>query len=215
MIPDQDLQRFLDLANTTKYYNYYRLLSLTGLRPSECLGLQRQDITIKHIEIRRGVTIDGVSDLKTSAAHRQIPITSAIRPVLTDQLLRIPEYTDWLFATSAGLPSMSAVKSALKRVLSQSAAWQGKVMTAPALKISLYDFRHTFATRAADSGMPMHLLQRLLGHADAQTTMRYYVHTTSEAMDQMAAHMPDFVPNLSPMDRRTTADTDHSRQADA
>lgn len=215
VIPADDMQRFLRLASTTKYYNYYRLLSLTGLRPSEALGLQRQDVTLKHIEIRRGVTIDGVSDLKTSAAHRDIPITPEMRQVLADQLRQTPEQTDWLFPARTGTPSMSAVKSAHKRILSQSAVWQGKVMITPALSLSLYDFRHTFATRAADSGMPMHLLQRLLGHADAQTTMRYYVHTTLSAMDQMADHMSGLGSNLVAIDPQTPASDKNARQGDA
>ena len=212
VISDSDLDRFLQLASGTKYYNYYRLLSLTGLRPSECLGLQRQDITLKHIEIRRKVSRDGIGDLKTQSARRQIPITPEIRSVLDDQLRRISGHSDWLFATRSGQPSMWGLKSAFDYQIRRSAVWQGQVMIEPALKISLYDFRHTFATKAADSGMPMHLLQRLLGHSDIQTTMRYYVHLTDTSMEQMADHMADiqdapddFGPNLSPIGRQTPA----------
>lgn len=222
VISDEDLIRFHALASTTKYANYYRLLELTGLRPSEGLGLQWQDITLKDINVQRRVSSDGLGELKTASSHRQIPITSELRQVLSDQRRQAHDHTGWLFAAQAGMPSMSAVKNSLRKILAKSAVWEersGKqVMVMSALQLSLYDFRHTFATRAADSGMPMHLLQRLLGHSDVQTTMRYYVHLTAEGKDQIAEHMERMssdpvkdaspnVPDLSPIDRQADADS--------
>ena len=39
-------------------------------------------------------------------------------------------------------------------------------------------FRHTVATRAALAGMPVHLLKRIMGHANIKTTLEYYTHVT-------------------------------------
>jgi MarR-like DNA-binding transcriptional regulator SgrR of sgrS sRNA len=46
----------------------------------------------------------------------------------------------------------------------------------------MYDFRHTFATRAAESGMPVATLAAILGHADLRSVMKY-VHVRQEAQD--------------------------------
>ena len=46
----------------------------------------------------------------------------------------------------------------------------------------VYDLMHTFATRAAERGMPLPLLAKMLGHANMRSIEKY-VHPTQPALD--------------------------------
>jgi integrase len=58
---------------------------------------------------------------------------------------------------------------------------------------TIHDARHTFGVHAAQAGISIVRLQRLMGHADPTMTMRYMQHAPEAYMDQdaavIAAHM--------------------------
>lgn len=194
VIPQEALERFVTAAEGSKYYRYYQVLAMTGLRPSEALGLQAKDIKQGHLEIRRGVTGDGLSDLKTKAARREIPLTAELRQILIDQRSETAFATPegWLFPSANGAPSMSAVRSAFQRTLNQTATWERggrnkneklRIIEKP-VHFSLYDFRHTFASKMAALGMSHVALRTIMGHTDISTTMKYYVEATEEVIEE-------------------------------
>jgi integrase len=64
--------------------------------------------------------------------------------------------------------------------------------------ISMHTLRHTYATRAIESGMPPKILQKLLGHASIKTTMDRYVHATPDAMKDAVLQFEAAYTNASP-----------------
>lgn len=48
----------------------------------------------------------------------------------------------------------------------------------------MHALRHTYATRAIESGMQPKVLQKLLCHASIKTTMDRYIHVTDDSMNQ-------------------------------
>jgi len=190
VISDDELQRFFNVARGTKYENYYRILFATGMRPSEALGLQIQDVTGNMIEIRRGVTMHGLSALKNKHAMRDIPITPEIRAILKDQINRVGISTtqeNWLFPSAIGKPTMSSVLTAFNRL---------RRKTTPRISFTLYDFRHTFATHMAEAGVPEQALTSLMGHTDISTTLKYYIGLTDSMMDNAKMAISNRVRNM-------------------
>ena len=55
-------------------------------------------------------------------------------------------------------------------------------------QVDFHALRHTFGTTMARKGTPVHLLMRLMDHANPRTTMRYYTHVFSgDERDAVAA----------------------------
>jgi integrase len=58
-------------------------------------------------------------------------------------------------------------------------AWHTACRRAGIENLRIHDLRHTFGTRAADAGVPLVAISKVMGHASIQTTMRY-AHATDE-----------------------------------
>jgi len=70
----------------------------------------------------------------------------------------------------------------------------------------IYDFRHTFATRKAESRLPVATLTAILGHADLRGVMKYAPvrqDATDRAMEQFEA--PEAVQNISETKRSSVS----------
>src|SRR3974390_3018896 len=64
------------------------------------------------------------------------------------------------------------------------------VKDAGLVPFEFYCWRHTFGTRAAQSGMDRFSLARLMGHSSPSVTARYYIHVTES---HVAARFGKFV----------------------
>ena len=52
--------------------------------------------------------------------------------------------------------------------------WARIVQEAKVLDVTIHDLRRTFVTRLVREGVPMPTVQKLAGHANVNTTLRYY-----------------------------------------
>ncbi|MGO9591534.1 MAG: tyrosine-type recombinase/integrase [Candidatus Acidiferrales bacterium] len=144
-----------------------------GLRPGEVFAIRRHDV---HLEAAPAAFVH-IPAGKTPNAVRDVSITKRAREVLKRRLTAAKG--DHLFPlrigneTLAGMPRglcydwaqpMNELEPAHLRALRDS-------KIAPSFRI--YDLRHTYGTRAAEAGMDVLTLQRLMGHADLKTTARY------------------------------------------
>ena len=59
-------------------------------------------------------------------------------------------------------------------------------------RFRLYDLRHTWATRAAESGIDLVTLASMLGHSKIQMVLRY-AHPTQQHQDRAMERLENFV----------------------
>jgi len=140
------------------------LLSLnTGLRRGELFAL-----TWKDVDLDRGIlTVRG--ETAKSGHTRRIELNKTALAILRRWKLQTGG-SGMVFAGRAGnlknlKKSYGAVLEAAKIARDGSVTW--------------HSLRHTFGTRLAAAGVPPHTVQALMGHADLQTTMRYF-HVTED-----------------------------------
>lgn len=128
----------------------FRLLILTGCRLREIQTLQWAFITDAGMEL---------PDTKTGA--RRIPLPAAARAVLST-LPRTP-----------GNPYVIEGKLEKSHITDLQHPWRRIRARAGLDDVRIHDLRHTYASNAVSSGMPIQMVGRLLGHTQIQTTMRY------------------------------------------
>lgn len=148
----------------------------TGLRKSELLDLRVRDIEFDNGDERRGVVI--VTDGKTSAAHRRVPITGEVVYILKQRIagLQLSE-NDEVFP----VPAPTAYW------------WWDRVRSKVNLEdVRWHDLRHTYAVHCARAGMPLPELKARMGHSSIRHTMRYAAYSPrdqSERYEQAVAEM--------------------------
>ena len=128
----------------------FRLLILTGCRLGEIQTLQWKFITDAGMEL---------PDTKTGA--RCIPLPNATRAVIS----ALPKLPGNPYVIAGALPGQYAIE------LQQP--WRRIRERAGLPDVRIHDLRHTYASNAVSSGMPIQMVGRLLGHTQLQTTMRY------------------------------------------
>jgi len=151
---------------------------LTGLRIGEILALRVEDVdlSVGSVCVRRNVYRGRVQEApKTPQSERQIPLASLALAAVQRWLGRRPEGSSWLFPSEAGTPYHD--RNLLRREL-----WP----VCDALGIphfGWHSLRHSFTTYGGNNGVPMPVLQSVLGHVSAETTM-IYAHPLEEAQRQ-------------------------------
>lgn len=146
----------------------WELGMVCGLRRGEILGLKYQDVDFDRMQLRvcrqriqlRGQLVETTP--KSRASVRDIPISAA----LCDQL-RFQRRTGYLIDCSMATLYM-ALESALR--------------AAELPRITIHGLRHTMAAVAASDGVPIKILQQIMGHAQFSTTADIYAHVDRTAV---------------------------------
>ena len=151
-----------------------KIATATGMRISEIAGLSVDDIDFEdgviHVCAQGSQNGRGVVPLKSSHAKRDIPIADGLAITLREVIEDRDEDREdgALFTTQQGrMYSASTLGATLKRAVTKSGARK---------EITWHSFRHFFASQLIQNGTPIPVVQKLLGHATADITMRVYSH---------------------------------------
>jgi integrase len=154
----------------------YLTAAMTGMRQGELFALRWRDVdwAAQRIRVRQNYVRGEFGTPKSKRSSRSVPLANRVAGELDllfkDSLRKGDD--DLVFAhPETGKPIdrsklLKRFKAALRR--------------AEVREVRFHDLRHTFGTRMAAQGVPMRVLQEMLGHRDFKTTLIYADYAPSE-----------------------------------
>jgi len=149
-----------------------RLLSLTGARSSEITGLQWSMVDLERGCLR-------LPDSKTGA--KVIPLTPTAVAMLRELAAQAKPGVPWVCTSER-----DGQVNNLRR------AWLALRSRAGLDDVRLHDLRHSAASDALASGVPLALVGAMLGHKHPQTTQRY-AHLNDATLQEAARMMGEAI----------------------
>ena len=159
IISDEEIERLRDSCDNIRDTPMVDLLYSTGIRVGELVRLNREDINFSE----RECVVFGKGD-----KERRVYFDAKAKIHLEEYLQSRTDTNPALFVTldqPYDRLKISGVEIRLRQL--------GRKLKIE--KIHPHKFRRTMATRAIDKGMPIEQVQKILGHSQIDTTMRYAI----------------------------------------
>lgn len=194
----------IDRDEKPEIYTMFRTLAFTGVRRGELLALEWADINFKDNSIRINKTLTQgkrgrqiVQSTKTRAGKRTIPVDKVTMNVLKQwrHQQQVKYFmlgfntlndTQLVFANSQnGYQSLNTPAKRLRKIQ------RDNNLSLPHLTI--HGFRHSFISNLLIAGVPVTAVQKIVGHASPEITLKVYAHVNEknerEATDRLLEYM--------------------------
>lgn len=204
---DEFLQFIRSSNRWKKYHTLFTVALGTGMRIGELLALNWSDIDYNEKTIEINKTLQYLYNKekkkyeyvmqtpKTKTSKRIIPLLDSLAFLLKkhrkeQQELRMSLGDKWqplnkegfgnlVFTTEFGRPfDRNSINRAISSIVTEMNKKREKGNEFP--NFSPHCFRHTFATRCFENGIPPKVVQEYLGHTTIQMTMDLYTHVMKE-----------------------------------
>jgi site-specific recombinase XerD len=181
-------EEVINLLQCTKILKHRAILALiyaSGLRISELINLELQDIDVdrKQIIIKKG---KGRKD-------RYVILANSFLPLLNNYL---NTYSPQKYFAEGPIVSMKYSASSVRKFLKQSCRYAGIKKT-----VTPHTLRHSYATHLLENGVDLRYIQELLGHARPETTM-IYTHVSKKDLLHIESLLDTVVKGMLEKDNR-------------
>lgn len=183
ILNQRQVRTLIEGTRGERLHAFWVLAVMLGLRRGELLALgwdavdlERGELVVRRHLSRRQGRYQVVAGAKTTSGRRQLvlpePCIDALMDEQRTQAARC--VSAWVFDDGLGQPFTKP--GALWWV------WRDVTTRLGLPQCPIHDLRHTFATHALYSGLPLPEVSRILGHANVGITARIYSH----AIDRMS-----------------------------
>ena len=188
-ITDTERRHLYQCADAYAGFNLFILMLECGCRPDEaahCLG--------NDVQIIDGFRMLHIRGTKTANADRYVPFPDSLAVRLSDRLTKdnrlnplCPNQDGRIHTKS----SYNRLVARLRREMNISMGcrvYRNQLMPPYPLAEDFvpYDFRHTYCTDLQKAGIDIRVAQKLMGHADIQTTANIYTHVDMDSITAAA-----------------------------
>ena len=202
-LTDEQVDKLLDAIYGLPPYVFVMLGLYAGLRREEILGLQWDSVyldceapylTVRrawHTEHNRPVIL---TELKTKAAHRNVPLPDNLLECLKEANKRLWQYIVTRTTKERcyyRYEDGKRVKHTVKPVLGQKAAHNGNVVYSLDFEVTPHQLRHTYITNLIHASVDPKTVQYLAGHESSKITMDIYAKVKYNRPEQLAGVLED------------------------
>ena len=190
-LEDDELKALFNYAyaHNTTYAQLCEWLYLTGSRIGEATSLGFDDVYKQDgrwvVDITGTLDYDHVkiadqkkaSNPKTASSVRTVILPSKAVKIYQERIKATGGH-GFIFCTSNGTPIQSSTINTFLR--------KAKADLKIDKPLSSHIFRHTHISKLAELGVPIHVIQKRVGHADSKITRQIYLHVTEKAVEKEA-----------------------------
>jgi integrase len=187
-------------ASALTWRDFFTLLAQTGLRISEALGLEWQDVELGErpvLHVRRQFRDNEIKTLKTTNSRRDLPLSPTLARCLWSA--RPSSGHGVIFTNREG--KHHSRHNIAHRVLRPAAKRAGVSW------IGFHTLRHTNASLLFSAGKNAKQVQKRLGHATSAFTLDTYIHLLDDGFDD-SDFADDLIKPVSPASDATRGDAD-------
>lgn len=167
----EDEEKFVTACKDLPQGNLYLMCLYEGLRIGEAMALTWADVNFEKrtITVNKNIDRDGtLGTPKTATSNRVVPLFAKTYALL--QSMPKGKDSERIFPNA-----MKTYQNHIAR-LSAQLGLNG---------VHAHTLRHTFATRCAEAGIAVKVVQKWLGHSTVQMTLNVYTHVNPEFEAEM------------------------------